>query len=918
MSEKRIAVIACGVLEWHIDQVIRRIPERKFMRHTMPAQLHQNPTKLRELLQAKIDEWDAEPDLEGIVIGYGVCGRGTVGLYTRTVPVVLPRAQDCIGIYLGSQERYLQEFSRQPGTRYLTRGWYDKTIRVRAPQHYLNARDHSLYGATRAELEARYGSENAGYICEFRDSWKRNYQRAAYIRFPEEVDVPPGQALSAALARDLGWDHEVLEGDDSLLFALLSGTWHDPRILVVPAASRTVSAPGRAVFGFTAGVDPKVAEILRKYKDADAATAPVRTGLGLGIDTGGTFTDAVVFDFGAGSVLAQAKAPTTHTDLVVGITDALDQLPAELLSRIHRVGLSTTLATNAFVERKGRPVGLLLMSPVAVHLDTFPFRFVRMIDGVMTLEGEEREALDPDQIRKAALAAHRAGCEALAISGFGSVVNPQHERDAARIALAASALHAVCGHELTSQLNFMERATTAAMNAKLIPLIERLLEAVREALAAKGLGEVRVMVVKGDGSQMLDRVARNLPVETVLSGPAASVVGAAYLFANRTAVVVDMGGTTLDVARLHEGAPVISGRGARIGEFQTSVKAMAVTTIGLGGDSELDLHNWPQITIGPRRVLPLCRLRADFPEQTPNLLRDIAEHLSFDANATDVVAAAAGTAKDDRIEKLLASGPLLLARLARRLNRACPDHIPWRVLESEGRLRRYGLTLTDILHHERRYEAFDRTAVERVLQLWAGLLGVPPAEIVTAVHSEFRRRVCDTILQTSLPAACPWATDEALREWLTAHLADTSERQLPARFRVELGAPVIAVGAPVAALFPSLEPVLHQKVLISEFASVTNAVGAIAGDVLIREQAVIKVTADGDFVCSGCGLTRRASSLVQALQFCEAAVTAEIEAQAAANEVPFAAPTFVATRQEAETRDGPIFFGVTLQGELCG
>ena len=918
-TNKKIGVIACGVLEWNIRRIAAEITDVDLLLHFLPAQLHENPMRLRELLQEKIDELEMGGDLAGIVVGFGVCGRGTIGISAQRVPLAFPRTQDCIGIFLGSHARHQREFNSKPGTRYLTCGWYEKTLRDRPRKHFRSARDHSLYGVTREELENRYGLENAEFICEFRESWKRNYQRSAYIRFPAEDGIPPGQAIAQGLADSLDWEHAVLDGDESLLLALLTGDWGDSRILLVPPGNKTVSAPGEAVIGFTAGVDSQVEDILRKY-DASAQTGPPqRSGLGLGVDTGGTFTDAVIHDFSAAQTLAYAKAPTTHENLVDGIKAALEQLPQDLLRQVGRVGLSTTLATNAFVERKGRPVALLLMSPVTVHLDRLPFRYVRAIDGAMTMDGEERSALNQKQVRECALEAKAAGCEAFAISGFGSVVNPRHEQEAARIAYDATGLHAVCGHELTNELNFMDRATTAAMNAKLIPMIEELLAAVEQALAHLGLQDVKVMVVKGDGSHMLDRVAREFPVETVLSGPAASVVGAAQLFANADAAVVDMGGTTLDVALIRNGAPILSETGARIGEFQTSIKAMAIQTIGLGGDSEIDLSRWPKVRIGPRRIVPLCRLHEDqsrIIERLPTLVRD---YISFDANCIDIVALAPGTTASGRVLELLASGPMLLGQLARRMSRSWPAHIPWRELEDAGKITRYGLTLTDILHYERKFTAFDRITVEQVIAYWAMLLDVDAADIVERVHHEFRRLVCDTVLEVTVPKACPWRTTEALRDWLTAHFAQSQPGdESPVTFRAELACPLIAVGAPVATLFPELQSVLNQEILISDFASVANAIGAIAGDVLLREAATVKVGSEGAFVCSWRGGAARAVDFRDAMNRCERELIDLVRREAAANDIPYRQPFFNATKHEARTRDGVLLLGVTLQAELRG
>lgn len=934
-EKQKIAIVACGVLEWNIDRLLEKNPGKEIIPRFLPAQLHNNPRRLREMLQETIDELDRVKNLSGICLGFGVCGRGTIGLQTRSVPLIIPRTQDCIGIFLGSHSRYLAEFREKPGTRYMTHGWYDKTVRNVSSEKYLSRRDGSLFEDDYDELSRRYGDENAAFIAAFRESWKRNYQRAAYIRFPYEKGgpTPPGQQLTEAMAGDLEWDHQVIEGDESMLEAMLCGHWQDARLLVVPPHSRTVRAPGNAVIGFTTGAASEVEELLGKYGAAGASALRVhRTGIGLGIDTGGTFTDAVIYDFDREQIVASAKAPTRHDKLVTGIEAVLQKLPEEALRQVNHAGVSTTLATNAFVERKGRNIALLIMSPFTVDENVLPFRFVHKISGSMTMQGEESEPIDEAEIRRLAREAVAAGCEAFAISGFGSVVNPAHELSAARITFEETGLHAVCGHELTSHLNFMERATTAAMNAKLIPLIEDLLSSVRQALTDVGLADIRMMVVKGDGSQMLDSVARDFPVETVLSGPAASVVGASRLFKEQSAVVADMGGTTLDVALIRTGLPALSERGARVGEFQTSVRAMAVRTIGLGGDSVIDLADWPEVRIGPRRVRPVCRVSEEHPGAMSRLDQLFQEIVPLESHILDFVALAndpdtaavqpetgeSGNATEQRLLGKLRREPMFLLELAFALDRPGPSHIRWQHLESIGKITRYGLTLTDILHVEGKYKAFDADAAERLLRYWSLLLDVDPAEITAAIHRKFRAMAAGEILGACLPEDCPWDnTETGLRSWLTHRLADVEENP-DVMFGVNIKHPLIPVGAPAAALFPEIGRVLGQDIRLSEYAGVANAFGAIAGDVVLRETASVRVTEDGGLLCSWRGGNATATDMSSALEQSEKALTELIREAAAANGVAYEPPHFTAQSHEAQTRDGTVFLGVTMHAELRG
>lgn len=917
---KKIAVIACGVLEWNMQRVLDRLDSGyEYLTRTLPAQLHNNPRRLRELLQTTIDELDSVEDLQGICLLFGLCGRGTVNLESRSVPLVIPRVQDCIGIYLGSHERYLAEFKAHPGTRYMSRGWYDKTIRDvdASTEDFMTLREKSLYRTTFEELRERYGDENAAFIRHFRESWIRNYTRAGYIRFEDEPDNAPGLEITRATADALDWEFRELTGDESLIEAMLSGKWQHPEIVLVPPNSKTTTAPGNAVIGYTTQLD--MASIVQEYADRAAITqAPPRTGLGLGIDTGGTFTDAVIYDFDNNQVADFAKSPTTHGDLIVGIRGALEKLDKSLLAKVQRASISTTLATNAFVEKKGRQVALMLMSPVKLDKTRLNFDFVRAVCGKVTIDGEVTEPVDSSEIQTIAREAVEAGCEAFAVSGFGAVMNPVHEKEVARIAFEATGLHAVCGHELSSELNFVDRATTAAMNAKLIPLIENLLASAQKALAEVGLQNIKIMVVKGDGSQMLDRVAATVPVETIMSGPAASVVGAAFLSGAGNAVVADMGGTTLDVAVLRDGLPVLSDRGAVIGDFQTCVRAMRIHTTGLGGDSEIDLAQWPGVTIGPRRIEPVSRLTDRHPGAMNQLHQVFQTIVPREQQALEFFELMPDTTPTTPLTRALADGPLAALLLADKLDRPGPNFLKWREHEDRGQIRRYGLTLTDVLHADAQMSLYDDEAAKRLIDAWAVLLDTDRSTLIDAIYTEFRKRVTTEVIGALLHGEAPWETGkpETFPDWLAQHLADNDADTESASFTFASNHTLLPVGAPAPVLFPQLKNTLDMNLVIAEHASVANAVGAIAGDVLLKETAAIRLTEDNALLCTWRGGNQRATGIRDALERAEAALIRLLKEQARQNEVPFAPPQFNVVPHEALTREGKVLLGVTMEAEL--
>ncbi len=237
--------------------------------------------------------------------------------------------------------------------------------------------------------------------------------------------------------------------------------------------------------------------------------------------------------------------------------------------------------------------------------------------GGHTITGAEQAPLDliatPAAIRK-----HAPHADAFAVSGYFGVLNPAHELRVRELVRQLTGLPVTCGHELTSNLHAPAAPMTAALNARLIPYIEQLIASVRQILAEKHI-RAPLMVVKGDGSLMDARVAVERPVETILSGPAASVVGARYLCGEADVLVVDMGGTTTDIACLQEGRPASSLEGATVGGWRTMVEAIAVHTSGLGGDSEVTFDVDAGMLVGPQRVVPLSLLAHQYPHVLPIL-----------------------------------------------------------------------------------------------------------------------------------------------------------------------------------------------------------------------------------------------------------------------------------------------------------
>ncbi|HZT20595.1 MAG TPA: hydantoinase/oxoprolinase family protein [Dongiaceae bacterium] len=580
----------------------------------------------------------------------------------------------------------------------------------------------------------------------------------------------------------------------------------------------------------------------------------------LGFDTGGTYTDAVLFDPERG-VLAAAKSLTTKHDLALGLAGALKGVLPAARGEIAMVGLSTTLATNAIVEGHASPICLLLAGYEPAALDRAGLRRalgsdpVAFVAGGHQPTGDEQHPLDLEAAA-AAIRRHAPKVAAFAVSAYFSVRNPAHEIALRQLVRELTDLPVTCGHELTSRLDAPRRALTSALNARLIPQLRQLVRAVLGLLEAEGI-TAPLMVVKGDGSLIEAGVAMECPVETILSGPAASVVGARYLSGEDDVVVADMGGTTTDIALLSGGRPVLNREGATVGGFRTMVEAVGVHTFGLGGDSEVRLAE-EGLVVGPRRVMPLSLLG----HQHPALIAILRQHRESDDPVPHRGQFAlrqrpldAGEASLNPTQAVLwtrlADGPQALADLI-----SSPG-----ALRALGRLVDRGLVLlsgftpSDAAHLLGMQDGWSveaaRLGAEIFLRQDRQGDWHPPKDA-----EAFARQVREQVVRQSGQAifAAAIAEEEGLeeRDWgrLGRRMVDRSlarETTALVETRLALARPLVAIGAPVASYYPEVAERLHTRLVIPPHAGVTNALGAVAGGVMQAVDALITQPSEGRF-----------------------------------------------------------------------
>jgi N-methylhydantoinase A/oxoprolinase/acetone carboxylase beta subunit len=573
-------------------------------------------------------------------------------------------------------------------------------------------------------------------------------------------------------------------------------------------------------------------------------------GLWLGLDTGGTFTDAVLLA-GGRRVIASAKALTTPWNLAIGIGKAiravLDLGPGASRQEVALVSVSTTLATNAVVENRFSPVCTLLIGFDDAMVERAGLQrpgtggAVVRVAGGHTATGEESSQLDEAAVRSA-VADHEARVEAFAVAANFSVRNPAHELRARKLIRTLSPKPVTCAHELSSKLDAPRRALTAALNARLTPQIRHLIEALARVLEEETI-RAPLMIVKGDGSLMRAEIALEYPVETILSGPAASVVGAGFLTGLSDFIVADMGGTTTDIAVVSGGRPVISGEGALVGAWRTMVEAVDVRTSGLGGDSEVHFDRQHGLCAGPRKAMPLSLLAHTFPAVLARLksiaaLERLPVHPAhFAFRNPDRSLPAHVSALERRVWEGLKPEPCQMSDVVR----SGSGFEALRRLADAGLATVAAFTPSDAMHVLDRQQEWCLEAAEygaRILateerNARAARAAVSPRAICERTYEHVVRESGRVLLAAAL--AHDPGIQSRERGWgeLGRRLIENTiagghfSRILHATF--ELAQPLVAIGAPVGAYYPEVARRLGAVLTIPAHAAVCNAVGAVAG-----------------------------------------------------------------------------------------
>jgi N-methylhydantoinase A/oxoprolinase/acetone carboxylase beta subunit len=576
----------------------------------------------------------------------------------------------------------------------------------------------------------------------------------------------------------------------------------------------------------------------------------------IGVDTGGTYTDAAVIAATTHKVIASAKAITTKGDLAIGVTEAITRAVASLPKGlkpedISLVSVSTTLATNAVVEGHGSSVGVILagfdaqMAERTGIAKAFPGMPIELIAGGHDHNGDERVTLDRTAL---AAALERIGtkCDAFAVAASFAVRNPAHEHAIRDIITTSTGKPATLSTELSSALDAPRRALTAALNARLISRISLLIEAVGRAMDSLKI-VCPLMIVKGDGTLALAETVAKRPIETVLSGPAASLVGARWLSGLGDFIMSDMGGTTTDLGVLQNGRPRVTEEGAEVGGWRTMVKAIDVRTIGLGGDSEIAFGPDGALSVGPQRIVPVALIADRFPEVIAMLDSDLADNEGGSMHGRFVVhpfGASARqsmsdlSAREREILDLVTDRPKSIRKVA--VSSGAQRALT--ALKRKGLIQICGFTPSDAAHALGLQANWSRPAAEKAAELLVRFreMKMPTPERVHEFCEEVWSEVVRLTGRVVLDMALGQKTGaDAL---LDAVCSGRGSLGL-ARIGISPQVPVVAVGGPVKIYYGEVGQRLGAEIVFPEFCDVANAVGAATG--VVARSVTITIEGDG-------------------------------------------------------------------------
>jgi N-methylhydantoinase A/oxoprolinase/acetone carboxylase beta subunit len=530
----------------------------------------------------------------------------------------------------------------------------------------------------------------------------------------------------------------------------------------------------------------------------------------IGIDTGGTYTDAVLIDSTSGQVLETAKEPTTHHCLSIGTGNALRSLFTKASikpEQVASVAVSSTLATNSVVENKGARVALLVIGYVK-HFK-LPVKAVIFIKGGHTIKGDEEEPLDLEYLVDI-VNGLKNEVDAYGVCSAMSIENPIHELVAEKAISLIDPKPVFCSHRISNLAGMQERAATAGLHARLMPIMHDFVAGVKEAMADQDL-HCPMAVIGGNAKIVPSREAIEQAGVTVASGPACTAFFGS-LHTETGSLVMDVGGTTTDIAMIENGKPLLSRDGCTIGDWKTHIEAVDMHTGGIGGDSLVVINNDKTMTIGPARVTPLATATGFLNPSRwlghstkARCIRLASDQLEINAVSCD-------------LQSILKTGPTTLEELRHATGLSgIPLEAQLEQLSRKQLIVETGFTPTDALHVLGEISLGDTDRSLAGARTLGGLTGKSPEEFCRMVIAGTEEKIENLVLE--------YIFNRYWGKTLTNFIATRNSHPI-LQVDFSLKVPLIGIGAAARFFLPKVAARLSTTVTFPENYEVGNAIGA--------------------------------------------------------------------------------------------
>lgn len=530
----------------------------------------------------------------------------------------------------------------------------------------------------------------------------------------------------------------------------------------------------------------------------------------IGIDTGGTYTDAVMLEKKSGQVIATAKKPTTHYQLENGTSEALTELFIKSTvapEHIETVVVSSTLATNSVVENKGARVAVIVIGYVK-HFK-LPVKAVVFVKGGHSIHGIEEEPLDIEYLVEI-VNGLKGEIDAYGVCSAMSMKNPTHEMVTEKAITMLDPKPVFCSHRISDLVGMQERAATAGLHAKLMPVMVEFIGGVQKAMTDQHLTS-QLMIVGGNGKAMeTEKTVREAGI-TVASGPACTAhFGASQ--SDRDCLVIDVGGTTTDIAMIESGQPLLATEGCQIGRWKTHIEAIDMRTEGIGGDSHVHVDKTGQLTIGPARVTPLSMAKGMSPVREWLGAENCSKLIVLRPEAMHELA------QNELTTLLCKEGQLTPATIRQRTGLGgIPLDMQLEHLARKQQIFECGFTPTDALHVLGRIDIGDKKNAIAGAELLGKTMNMSSEDfsqlVVGKTEELIENLIIDYIIQ---------------RYWknsLTNFIATRNNHPvLGVDFSIKL--PLIGIGAAARYFLPGVAENLRTTVHFPEHGEVGNAIGS--------------------------------------------------------------------------------------------